>query len=141
MTTAEKTLRAMRLVHFALLFAAAAYLVLPLVMSRPMMTRPPLVVILGMGVVAFSGLAGAALLRARLVEPSAEALSQNPEDLPAVRRWRAGVIVSLVLSETTVLFGLALRFSGAPWSVCAVFYAGGIFLLLAWTPRLDLVVA
>jgi hypothetical protein len=48
------------------------------------------------------------------------------------------VILSLVLSETTVLFGLALRFTGAPWNVCAVFYAAGIFLLLAWTPRLEL---
>ena len=138
MTTAEKTLRAMRLVHFALLFAAAVYLALPLALSRPMTTTHPLVVILAMGAVAFSGLAGAALLRARLVQPSAEALRANPQDLAALRRWRAGVMLSLMLCETTVLFGLALRFTGAPWNVCAVFYAAGIFLLLAWTPRLEL---
>ena len=138
MTTAEKTLRAMRLIHFALLFAAAAYLVLPLAVSRPITRTPSLVVILAMGAVAFSGVAGAVLLRGRLVQPSAEALRANSQDLPALGRWRAGVILSLVLCETTVLFGLALRFTGAPWSVCAVLYATGIFLLLAWTPRLKL---
>ena len=139
MTTAEKTLRAMRLVHFALLFATAAYLVLPLAVSRPMTRTPPLVVILAVGAVAFSGLAGAVLLRARLVQPSAEALRANSQDLAALQRWRTGVILSLVLCETAVLFGLALRFTGAPWSVCAVFYTAGIFPLLAWTPRLELI--
>ena len=138
MTTTEKTLRAIRLVHFALLFGAAVYLALPLAVSRPMTTTPPLVVILAMGALAFSGLAGAALLRARLVQPSAEALRANSQDLAALRRWRAGVILSLALCETTVLFGFALRFTGAPWNVCAVFYAAGIFLLLAWKPRLEL---
>ena len=137
MTTAEKTLRAVRLVHLALLFAAVAYLVLPLAVSRPMTQTPSLVVILAMGAVAFSGIAGAALLRGRLVEPSAEALRANSQDLAALQRWRAGVILSLVLCETVVLFGLALRFTGAPWSVCAVFYAPGTFLLLAWAPRLE----
>jgi hypothetical protein len=76
----------MRLLHFALLFAAAAYVVLPLVVSRPVTTTLPRVVTLAMGAVAFSGLAGAALLRARLVQPSAEALRANSEDLAALQR-------------------------------------------------------
>lgn len=89
MTTSEKTLRAMRLVHFALLFGAAGYRVLPLAVSRPITTPPPLVVILAMSAVAFSGLAGAALLRALLVQPWAEALHANSEVLAALQRWRA----------------------------------------------------
>jgi len=138
MTSAEKVLRAMRLVHIGLLFAASAYLALPLLVGGPMTTKAPVVVILALGAVAFSSLAGAALLRSRLVHPSEEALRANPENAGAIQRWRAGVILSLALCETAVLFGLALRFTGAPWNVCAIFYAAGIFLLLAWTPRLEL---
>jgi hypothetical protein len=137
MNAAEKSLRAMRLVHIGLMFAAAAYLALPLLLAAPM-TKTPMVMTLALGAVGFSSLAGAGLLRARLVRPAAEELRANADNAGAMRRWRAGVLLSLALCETAVLFGLALRFTGAPWKVCAIFYAAGIFLLLAWTPRLEL---
>jgi len=128
----------MRLVHIGLVFAAAAYLAVPSFLGKPLVTKTPMAMILALGAVAFASLAGAGLLRARLVPAAAEALRSNADDAGAIRRWRAVVILSLALAETAVLFGLALRLAGAPWKVCAIFYAAGIFLLLAWTPRLEL---
>jgi hypothetical protein len=138
MNSAEKALRAMRLVHIGLVFAAAAYLAVPWLVGKPMMRKTPMAMILALGAVAFASLAGAGLLRARLLPAAGEALRRNADDAGAIQRWRAVVLLSLALSETAVLFGLALRLAGAPGKVCAIFYGAGIFLLLAWTPRLDL---
>jgi hypothetical protein len=86
-----------------------------------------------------AGSIGAAFfIRMRLIQPAVVRLRENPEDGPAAGRWRAGVLFSLVLCETVVLFGLALRMMGVEWNVCGVFYAVGIFFLLAWTPKLGL---
>ena len=95
-------------------------------------------VVLAFGLVALTSLGISLFFRRRIVQPAAERLSNNPEDSLAARRWRSGVLVSLVFCESVVLFGLALRFTGAGWNVCGVFYAVGIFFLLLWTPKLGL---
>lgn len=48
------------------------------------------------------------------------------------------MILSFVFSETIILFGLALRILGVPWKLAGLFYAVGTLLLLACTPKLDL---
>jgi F0F1-type ATP synthase membrane subunit c/vacuolar-type H+-ATPase subunit K len=138
MTLAERNLRSLRIIHIAFLFAAIAYLVVPFVATPKNQQPPPPAVVLGFAVLAFSMWAGAFLVRARLVQPASEVLRNNPEDAAAAGRWRMGVILSLVFCESVVLFGLALRFIGASWNVCGVFYGVGIFFLLAWIPRLEL---
>lgn len=138
MTLAQKTLQTVRLIHLALLFAAFAYLALPLVVGAPKTTVPPAAMILAMGFVSVSTMGAAYFIRVRLVQPANEKLAGNPEDAGAAGRWRAGVIISLALCESVALFGFALRFMGGAWNVCAVFYTVGIFFLLAWTPRLEL---
>src|SRR6266478_3490445 len=80
----------------------------------------------------------AAFLRRRMIKPSEESLRSNPDDESALKKWRTGVIVSLVMASTIVLFGLVLKFMGATWNVASWFFIVGILLLLAWTPRLDL---
>ena len=79
----------------------------------------------------------AAFLRRRMIKPSEESLRSNPDDESALKKWRTGVILSLAMASTIVLFGLVLKFMGATWNVASWFFIVGILLLLAWTPRLD----
>ena len=72
-----------------------------------------------------------------MIKPSEESLRSNPNDESALKKWRMGVIVPLVMGSTIVLFGLVLKFMGATWNVASWFFFVGIVLLLAWTPRLD----
>jgi hypothetical protein len=72
-----------------------------------------------------------------MIKPSEESLRSNPNDETALKKWRAGVIVSLGMASTIVLFGVLLRLMGATWNVASWFFIVGILLLLAWTPRLD----
>ena len=137
MTLAERNFRSLRIIHIAFLFAAIAYLVVPFVAAPQSQQSPPAVMVISIGAMAFSTLAGAFFVRARLVQPANEMLRNNPEDASAAGRWRMGVILSLVFCESVVLFGLVLRFIGASWNVCGVFYGVGIFFLVAWTPRLE----
>ncbi len=138
MTLAQKNLQSLRIIHIAFLFAAVAYLAVP-IMAPPHITEPPpAAFVIGISVVAFSTWAAGIFIRSRLVQPASEALRQNPEDAAAAGRWRTGVILSLIFSESIGLFGMTLRFMGGSWNLCGVFYAVGIFFLVLWTPRLEL---
>jgi len=138
MTLAEKNLRSLRIIHFAYLFSAIACLAVPLIVQQISTQPPSFAMIIAFGVVGLSVWAGGIFFRARFVQPASESLRENPDDNAAAGRWRTGVIVSLSFCENLVLFGLVLRFSGASWNVCGVFYAVGIFFLLSWRPRLEL---
>ena len=137
MTLAQKNLRSLRIIHIAFLFAAIAYLAVPILASPHIAEPPPVTFVIGISVVALSTLAAGVFIRSRLVQPAGEALRRDPEDAVAAGRWRTGVILSLVFCESVGLFGLALRFAGASWNVCEVFYGVGILFLVLWTPRLE----
>lgn len=128
----------MRVIHAAFLLAAILYVWVPSRIVHDSGKATPMAILLAFGLVALSSLGISVFFRRLIVQPAAERLSKNPEDSQAAGRWRNGVLVSLVSCESVVLFGLALRFIGAGWNVCGVFYAAGIFFLLAWTPKLDL---
>jgi hypothetical protein len=83
-------------------------------------------------------LAGAFIAQTRLVQPASEALQNNPEDATAAAQARKGTILSLVCCESVVLFGLVLKILGVPWNICGIFFAVGVFFMLAWRPRLEL---
>jgi hypothetical protein len=138
MSGAQKTLQAMRIIHFGFLGAAVAYLFLALAYSPPVRQTSLQVVPLAMGIVSLSALGVAMFFRSRMVQPASELLRNNPEDKITIARWRGGVILSLVFCESVVLFGVLLKFIGNSWSVCGIFYAVGIFFMLAWWPRLEL---
>jgi uncharacterized membrane protein YgdD (TMEM256/DUF423 family) len=72
-----------------------------------------------------------------MIKSSEESLRSNANDESALKKWRTGVIVSLVMASTIVLFGVVLKFMGETWNVASWFFIVGIVLLLAWTPRLD----
>jgi len=138
MTAAQKTLQAMRIIQFGFLGAAVAYLFLAGAYSPSVRKTSPPVVPLAMGIVSLSALGVAVFFRGRMVRPGSELLRSNPEDKIAIGRWRGGVIVSLACCESVVLFGFLLKLIGNSWSVCGIFYAVGIFFMLAWWPRLEL---
>jgi hypothetical protein len=138
MTTAQKSLRAVRIIHLGFLGAAVAYLFLAGAYSPSVRKTSPPVVPLAMGIVSLSALGVAVFFRGRMVQPASELLRNNPEDKIAMGHWRGGVLISLVFCESIVLFGFLLKLIGNPWSVCGIFYAVGIFFMLAWWPRLEL---
>ena len=126
------------MIHAAFLLAAILYIWVQSRVAHDSGKAIPMAILSAFGLVALSSLGIAFFFRRRVVQPAAERLGGNPEDSIAAGRWRSGVLVSLAFCESVVLFGLALRFIGAGWNVCGVFYAAGIFFLLAWTPKLAL---
>jgi len=138
MTIAQKQLQSARLIHIAFVIAAVIYAGIPFLIN-PANPRPVApVIVFAFGLVALSTWAAGFFIRSRMVMPAAEALRNHPEDASAAARWRSGVVLSLTLCESVLLFGFALKMIGASWNVCVIFYVVGFFFLLAWTPRLEL---
>lgn len=138
MSTAQKRLKGVRIIHAVFLVAAVVYVILPLKMIRGESQAPPATFAWAIGFTAATVLGFAVFRRLRLIQPASEALRNNPEDTAALQQWMSGTIISLVCCECVVLFGLSLRITGVPWNICGIFYAVGILFLLAWTPKLDL---
>ncbi len=138
LSVAQKTLRVARIIHLALLFAAIAYVVIPVMVAPTVSQAPDPMFVLAFGLVALSALGAGLFIRARLMKPAAEKLAADPDDKAAAAQWQRGVVLSLVFCETVPIFGCLTRLIGAPWNVSAIFYAAGIFILLTWTPRLEL---
>lgn len=89
--------------------------------------------VLGVFVIFEIGLA--LFLRTRFITGAEAALGVNPEDQPAIARWRTGNLLSFCFAETVTLFGLVLKALGFDWREAAVFFAVGLLLLLVWAPR------
>ena len=138
MGTAQKTLQAVRIIHLAFVGTAVAYIIVPLAYAPALKPAFPPVFPLALGILSLCVLGLAMFFRARRIQPASELLQNNPEDKAAISLWRGGVILSLVFCECVVLFGVTLKLLGMPWSVCGIFYAVGIFFMLAWWPRLEL---
>ncbi len=138
MTAAQNVLRTARIVYLALLAAMFGYLAVPLFALQIKVQESPSFLAPVWGLLSLSALGAAMFFRNRLMQPASETLRNNPEDKTAAAQWQRGVILSLVFCETVAVLGFALRFTGAPWNICGIFYAVGIFFMLAWWPRLEL---
>jgi len=138
MTAAQKSLQSARIFHIALLAAAVAYIVLPLAIAFDLRQSLGSVLPLAMGFMCVAILGVAMYLRKQRITPAEEILRNTPEDNSAALKWRSGVIISLVFCECIVMYGMVLRILGVSWAVSGIFYAVGIFFMLAWWPRLEL---
>jgi hypothetical protein len=138
MISAKETLRSVRIIHAVFLLAAIGYVIVPLRLMRVESQTAPVVLAAAFGFTAATVLGLAVFLRTRLVQASGEARRNNPEDPVALQQWRKGTIISYLLCQSVVLFGMALRIVGVSWNIWGIFYAVGILFLLAWTPKLDL---
>jgi len=93
------------------------------------------------GAFAFAALAYVpigARLRKKFLDGADESLRKNSQDTQGLRLWRTGNIFSFTIAESAMLFGVALKFLGARWTVCGVFFAFGLVLLVVWMPKLEI---
>ncbi len=130
----DSTVRTIRIIHAVLLLAAVFYIFMPeaLLHHEPHDIHVVWVAFLVNGLLSV----GIALFfRMKMVPTAAETLRTNPEDQPALARWRAGNILSFVLAESIVLFGFALRFMGGTPMQSLPFYSTGIAMMILWFPR------
>jgi len=137
MSKMQMTLRNVRIIHGVILVSVLLYmLVIFQVHPREGYLSPAMPG--AFAVFCATEIAVALFLRSRLLPPCMEILRSNPGDPQALGRWRTGNIISFVFAETVALFGFALKFLGTSWFVAGPFFAAALFLLLIWTPRIDL---
>jgi hypothetical protein len=136
MTSIKKTLRAARVLHVALLVMVVVDFDVSYRFA-PIQNQISPIMVYAITFVCLNDIGVAVFLRSRMIGPSEESLRSNPSDESALKKWRTGVFVSLVMASTIVLFGLVLKFMSATWNVAGWFFIAGILLLLIWTPRLD----
>jgi hypothetical protein len=74
-------------------------------------------------------------LRRLTVRRAEPALAGPSIDSTTLARWRAGIIVTLALSELIALYGFVLRMIGFSLSEVAPFYVAGFTLMLFLGPR------
>jgi F0F1-type ATP synthase membrane subunit c/vacuolar-type H+-ATPase subunit K len=88
---------------------------------------------------ALYGAVGGFFLRRKLMRCSEEALRMDAANPKALKQWQAGHIIGFASAESIVIWGVALRMvlGGTLWQA-SLFYAGGLFLLLLWTPRMPI---
>jgi len=84
---------------------------------------------------AVAGIVATFVLRRFMVLRSEETLARQPDDPPALNRWRAGYVVVYALCEAVALYGIVLRVVGFSLAQVIPFYAAGFGLMLFFAPR------
>jgi hypothetical protein len=87
-----------------------------------------------LSLLSISMLGVALVVRRTLVSPCEVLLRENPDDTPALARWKAGYLILYALCETLAMCGLILRISGFTLSQVWGFYAGGFLLMILFSP-------
>jgi hypothetical protein len=80
---------------------------------------------------------GGFFLRRKLMHRYEEAIAKDPFNPKALKQWESGHLVGLVSAEAIVIWGASVRIvlGGDLWQA-SWFWAVGLLLLLAWTPRM-----
>jgi hypothetical protein len=79
-----------------------------------------------------------ATVRKKFLDGASESLHKNPADTKGLRLWRTGNIFSFCIAESTMLFGVALKFLGARWMVSGIFFVFGLVLIVLWIPKIEM---
>jgi disulfide bond formation protein DsbB len=135
MTTAQETVRAVRIMYGVLLLSILMYSAVGEMFGHRgeagKMIRGSMIAVALMN-------AGIAQLYSRKMVKAAEAtLAMNPSDEMALGRWRQGHLITFVLCESVALMGLAMRIVGAEFLEAAALYFVAFFLMLLWMPRAE----
>ncbi len=138
MASLAKTYKELRLLHFAFLLTWSLF-ILCIQMVKPQARTVQPLIFYALAIVVITDIAVGVALRKKRVDAPMEVLRREPENGGALAQWRAGNIFSFAQAETVTLFGVALKFLGANWSVAGIFFLLGLVLMLLWTPRLDVV--
>ena len=78
---------------------------------------------------------GSFFFRRKILKPSERVLSAKPEDVAALRRWRAGYLGMYASCEAVALWGLLVRFLGFGLWLAMPFFVAGFLLMLYFAPR------
>ena len=107
-------------------------------MAKPAEKPVTLVVIGAFAFAAVTSVPIGATLRKRFLNGAAESLRKDPQDAKGLQLWRTGNILSFCFAESTMLFGVALKFLGARWKVSGTFFVLGMLLMILWMPKLEI---
>jgi len=99
MTSIKKALRVARVLHVALLVMVVIEFDVSYRLASIQNQILPILVY-AITFVCLNDIGVAAFLRNRMIRPSEESLRSNPNDESALKKWRAGVIVSLAMAST-----------------------------------------
>ena len=130
----DASLRLLRIIQLALLVSVVFYIAIAEKVGPqvPKDVKQMQMILMALAV----GVVGTIFIfRQRMLTHAEEALRSQPEDVVALACWRAGNIITLVLAEAVVLYGLVLRFMGGTLLQAAPFYAAGALLMVVWGPR------
>ena len=133
--TSDGTFRALRKVHLALLVSVVLYIWVAEKVLQHNQPVPDRFIVTAIGLLAAVMVVAAIAVRTKMTQPALDILQTNPDDKSSIVRWRIGSILSYVLAETVVLFGVALRILGATLAEVAAFYTAAIVLMLFLRPR------
>jgi heme/copper-type cytochrome/quinol oxidase subunit 3 len=76
--------------------------------------------------------------RSKRTIPAMEKLRLDPNDADALKQWRMGIILTLVLVMSVALYGVVLRSLGASRRIAWPFFLVALIFMLMWRPQLDL---
>ena len=133
--TVNETLRKIRIIHLAMLVAMILYVFTAEVVLPHQAHDLNQIFQLGIGFVCVTILGLIVFFRTTKIRPALNTLQLKPDDPAALQQWRVGSILTAVMLETIVLFGLVLRILGAAPSISAALYIVGIGLMLLWWPQ------
>jgi hypothetical protein len=132
--TIENSIRPIRIVYIFILVAMAMQVTLAEKLShqepRDVHVIYPAFLVVGLVIIGI-----AVFFRVKWLRPAGETLQTKSDDQAALARWRSGNILTFVLMDSVLLYGVAVRFMGGTFTQSLPFYAVGIALMLAWWPR------
>ncbi|HWZ98384.1 MAG TPA: hypothetical protein VN025_11540 [Candidatus Dormibacteraeota bacterium] len=132
----QKTLQQVRVLHAMFVVTWFLFIVvIKFIQTGPSAGTVPAFFPFALGFVCVSEIGVALFLRERFIASAETVLRVDPENQPAMAKWRTGNLLSFCFAETITLFGLLLKLLGSQWKVAAIFFATGLLLLLLWTPR------
>ena len=134
-TTVEGTLRYLRLVHGMLLFSMVLYPLVAQKLVPHQSTDLNRIFPIALTVLSVALIGIAVLVHTKMTQAAFDVLRTKPDDAASLSRWRQASIISYALSESVVLFGVALWFLGGTLNQSVPFYIAGPALMLFLWPR------
>ena len=104
-------------------------------MAPPTTKSPSGVILISFGVAGAIAIGVATWARLSRIRPALETLRLKSDDPPSLQSWRFGSLLSYVMLESVVLYGLAFRFLGGSRLESLPFYCAGIALMLVYWPQ------
>jgi hypothetical protein len=129
-STTEGTVRFLRIVHVALLVSVILYgIVLRMVpVQNQRSVDPP--ILIGLYALSVVMIAIGLAVRAKFIRSAFETLRAKPDDAASLVHWRKADMVSAVLAEAVVLYGVAIHFLGGSVRQVAPFFVFGAIVML-----------